>query len=44
MTNSSESGESEYSASIIMSAPLVDTIMAQSMRPQMMQMMQMCEG
>ena len=30
MTNSSESAESEYSASIKTSAPLVDTIMAQS--------------
>ena len=30
MTNPSESAESEYSASIRMSAPLVDNIMAQS--------------
>ena len=30
MTNPSESAESEYSASIRMSAPLVDKIMAQS--------------
>ena len=41
MTNPAESAESEYSASIRMSAPLVDKIIAIDMRPQMMQM---CES